>query len=137
MAMLMNSSAKDNTIVPIGGQLPSGQVAALQLDSSANLKINLVADSTPLTPASPTAANVGTISGSVVALNASRKGLVLVNTSSNYISLGFGVEAVLYSGITLNPSGGVFVMDGFTFCTSQIYAIASGVSSNLAIQEYA
>ena len=92
---------------------------------------------TALTPGSPTAASVGVTSGSALAANASRKGLVLVNTSANYISLGFGAAAVLYSGITLNPSGGTFVMDEFTFCTSQIYAVASGATSNLGIQEMA
>lgn len=90
---------------------------------------------TPLTGAAPTSASVGVASAQAVAANANRKGLVLVNTSANRISLGFGNAAVLDSGITLNPSGGVFVMDEFCFSTQAINAIASGAASNLAIQE--
>ena len=90
-----------------------------------------------LTAASPTYATVGITSASAVAANANRKGLLLVNTSANYISLGIGAAAVLYSGITLNPSGGAFWMDEYSFSTGAIYAIASGATSNLAIQELA
>ncbi len=90
----------------------------------------------PLTASSPTAASVGVGSGQVVAANTSRKGLVLINTSTAYISLGIGVAAVLYSGITLNPSGGTFEMDSFMFFTDAVNAIASAGSSNLAIQEF-
>ena len=90
---------------------------------------------TPLTPASPGAATVGVASGSVLAANASRTGLVLVNTSTNTISIGFGAAAVLNSGITLTPNG-AFTMQSSTFTTTEIFAIASGAGSNLAIQEY-
>ena len=90
---------------------------------------------TPHTAASPTFATVGTSSGTVLAANASRKGLVLVNTSINIIYLSFGVTAVVNSGITLTPYGS-FVMDELTLSTAQINGIASGASSNLAIQEY-
>lgn len=89
----------------------------------------------PLTAASPTFATVAGASGSVVAANANRKGLILVNTSANYISLGFGAAAVLYSGITLAPYG-VFNMAEYDLSTAQIFAIGSAVASNLAIQEF-
>lgn len=99
---------------------------------------NPVSTKTALTPSAPTAASVGIASGAAVAINANRKGLILINTSANYISLGFGANAaVLYSGITLNPNGGTFVMDEFTFTTQAVNAIASGATSNLAIQEMA
>lgn len=86
------------------------------------------------TPASPANASVGVASAQILAANSSRTGLVLVNLSSNIISLGLGVAAVLNSGITLTPNG-TFVMDAFTFVTTSIFAIASGASSSLAIQE--
>ncbi len=80
---------------------------------------------------------MGAASGVAVALNANRKGLVLVNTSANRISLGFGANAaVLDSGITLMPNGGTFAMDEYSFSTAAINAIASGAGSNLAIQEF-
>ena len=96
---------------------------------------NPVSSKVPLTASSPTAATVGTSSGSAVASNANRKGLVLTNTSNNTISFGIGAAAVLNSGITLVP-GGTWVMDEYTFSTGTINAIASAVSSNLAIQEF-
>lgn len=95
-----------------------------------------VSVSSALTASSPTAASVGVATGQAVAANASRKGLVLVNTSANNISLGFGAAAVLNSGITLMPNGGTFVMDQYTHSTAVVNAIAGGAASNLAIQEY-
>lgn len=96
----------------------------------------LASSKTDLVPAAPAAAAVGVASAQVVAANANRKGLVLVNTSLARISLGFGSPAVLDSGITLFPSGGTFEMDEWTFDTGAVNAIASLVASNLAIQEY-
>ena len=89
-----------------------------------------------LAPSAPTAASVGVASAQALAANASRKGLVMVNTSSARISFGFGSAAVLDSGITLYP-GGVFEMDAFMFDLGAVNAIASAAASNLAIQEYA
>jgi hypothetical protein len=90
----------------------------------------------PLTPASPTVNTVGVASAQAVAANANRKGLVLTNVSGNVISLGLGVAAVLNSGISLMPNGGVFVMDPFTFSTAVVNAIAAAASSTLGIQEF-
>lgn len=89
-----------------------------------------------LTGASPTAASVGVASAEAVAANANRKGLVLVNVSSNVISLGFGAAAVLNSGITLNALGGAWTMNKETFTTQQVQAIAGGAASPLAVQEF-
>lgn len=94
-----------------------------------------VQNATDLTPAAPTAATVGVASAQAVAANASRRGLVLTNTSANRISLGFGATAVLDSGVTLFP-GGIFQMDMHLFDLGAVNAIASAASSNLAIQEY-
>ena len=91
---------------------------------------------TARTASSPAAASVGTSSAQAVASNGSRKGLVLVNTSSNDISIAFGATAVLNSGITLLAGGGAFTMTEFNFTTAAVNAIAGGASSNLAIQEY-
>lgn len=88
-----------------------------------------------LTSNSPTASSVGVTSAQILAANANRKGLILVNTSSGNISLGFGAAAVLNSGITLYP-GGSFNMDEYCFTTSAINAIASVAASNIGIQEW-
>lgn len=100
-------------------------------DSTGTISIS----KTALTPSSPTAATVGVTSAQVVATNSSRKGLILVNTSVNTISIGLGTTAVLNSGITLYP-GGTFQMDEFCYTTGAVNAIASAASSNLSIQEY-
>ncbi|MCX6500785.1 MAG: hypothetical protein NTU93_18630 [Arthrobacter sp.] len=72
-----------------------------------------------------------------MALNAARKGLVLVNTSANDMSLAFGAAAaVLNSGITLKANGGTWVMDAFNYTTEAISAIAGAAGSNLAVQEF-
>lgn len=91
---------------------------------------------TPLTGSAPTFANVGIASGIALAANANRKGAIFINTSANWISLAFGVAAVLYSGITLAPNGGSFNMSEHDYSTQEIRAIASGAASNLAIQEF-
>lgn len=88
-----------------------------------------------LTSNSPSAASVGITSSQILATNASRKGLILVNTSSANISLGLGTAAVLNSGITLYP-GGTFNMDEYCFTTAAINAVASIAASNLGIQEW-
>lgn len=90
---------------------------------------------TALTASSPASASVGVTSGQVVAANASRKGLVLINTSIGNVSFGLGANAVLNNGITLTPFG-VWVMDELTFFTGAINAIGSVGSQNLAIQEF-
>ena len=90
----------------------------------------------PLVAESPTSASVGVASGQLLAANTSRMGLTLVNTSVNTISIGIGATAVLNSGITLNASGGTWVMDEVTFSTAAINAIAGAASSNIAIQQF-
>jgi hypothetical protein len=119
--------------ISVSGVNPSGNVQPATIGTLGDLQTNT---KTILTPASPTFATVGVSSGSAVNLNTNRKGLILTNTSSNTISLGFsGNAAVLNSGITLYP-GWIWIMDEFNFTTNAIAAIASGASSNLAIQEF-
>lgn len=88
-----------------------------------------------LSPRPPAAATVDTASVLAVAENLARRGLVLVNTSGNRISLGLGYAAVLDSGITI-AAGGSWVMGVEDFVSGPIFAIASGATSNLAIQEF-
>jgi len=109
------------------------QFAVVRISSARRL---LVDSKAPLTASSPTFVTVGAASGAAVAANSSRKGLILVNTSANTISLGMaGATAVLNSGPTLLP-GGVYSMGEFDFSTGAVNAIASAASSNLAIQEF-
>lgn len=115
---------------PVAGRLPVDGSGVTQPISGT------VATKTALTAASPTSASVGVVSAQALAANATRKGLVLVNTSANNISLGFGATAVLNSGVTLLSNGGTFNMDEYDFNTSAVNAIAGGAASNLAIQEY-
>lgn len=109
------------TAIPVGIQGISGSVS-----------VNRVG----FTPSAPTGTSVGVASVLIVSSNVNRRGLVLINTSTNWISLGFGTTAVLYRGITLSPGGSSFVMDDFTYCTSAVYAIASKTNSNIAVQEF-
>lgn len=96
----------------------------------------VVSTKTPLTGSSPTFATVGTSSAQVIGANASRKSLVFVNLSSNNISFGIGANAaVAGSGITLTPNG-VWEADEYSYIISAVNAIATGASSNLAIQEF-
>jgi hypothetical protein len=104
------------------------QRVALSSDSVVSTKTALAANS-------PTFATVGVTSAQVLAANASRKGLILINTSTGNISIGFGSTAVLNSGVTLYPNG-TFFMDEYMYTTSAITAIAANASSNLAIQEW-
>lgn len=96
---------------------------------------SVISSKTALTGNSPTYATVGVSSAQALASNSSRKGLILTNTSTGNISLGFGATAVLNSGITLYP-GGVFFMDEYMYTTAAVNAIAANASSNLAIQEW-
>lgn len=128
--------AKVNPIVgQLGVQGGAGSVSANTQRVAVATDANVVSTKTALTASSPTAATVGVASAQAVASNASRRGLVLVNTSNNTISLGIGAAAVLNSGITL-LSGASWTMNEFTFVTGAINAIASGASSNMAIQEF-
>lgn len=95
----------------------------------------LVSTKSVLNPSAPTFVTVGLTSTQVLAANASRTSVRLVNTSTNNISLGFGAPAVLNSGMTLFPQG-VYNMDEYDFYRGAINAIASGASSNLAVQEF-
>lgn len=95
----------------------------------------IVTTRTALTALTPTFATVDVTSAEVVAANPLRKGLDLVNTSENTISLGIGTPAVLNSGITLQP-GSTYYMSEYDYFISNIEGISDSAGSNLAIQEY-
>jgi len=92
--------------------------------------------SAALTASSPTVVTVTTGSTAVVALNASRKGLVLTNTGTKAVYFGIGTAAVLGSGIYLSAAGGVWVMDSNTFTTAAINGIVSAATTTVSIQEF-
>jgi len=114
------------------GNFTVAQATASNLNATVT---GTVSTKTALTANSPTFATVGVTSAQALASNASRKGLILINTSTGNISLGFGVAAVLNSGITLYPNG-TFFMDEYMYTTAAVNAIAANASSNLAIQEW-
>lgn len=86
-------------------------------------------------PVSPATGTASSVSSTVVAANANRKGLIIMNLGAANVHFGCGATAVLNSGITLNPNG-VWVMDQYTFTTSAINAIVGTGTATLAIQEY-
>ncbi len=95
-----------------------------------------VSTKTPLVAATPSSASVGTSSSQVVAANASRKGLIIINLSANTISLGIGTAAVLNSGITLTALGSVWQESEYDYVTGAINAISSVAASAISIQEF-
>jgi hypothetical protein len=118
------------------GNLSAGTLRVTLATNQATLTNALpVTTKTALTASAPAAGSVGVASAQLVASAATRKGLVLVNTSVATVSLGFGAAAVLNSGITLLP-GDSWSMDEYCFSTGAINAIASVAASNVAVQEF-
>lgn len=119
--------------IQVGGKDPSGDLQTLNTDASGNL---ITVSKIALTPSAATAVSVGVASTSLVAANASRKGLIVTNISANKISLNLlGGAAVLNTGITLFP-GWIWEMDEFSFTTNAIDAIASVAATVITIQEF-
>lgn len=94
-----------------------------------------VEDNISLSPKAPLSVLVGIVSSVVIYENVKRKGLIVINSSGNTVSLGLGVDATLYKGITLYP-GGTFNMAEEDFYAGTIYAIAGAIDSLLSIQEF-
>ena len=82
----------------------------------------------------PTSGSVSSSDSVVLAANAARKKMVIVNIGSTNVFFGDGQAAVMNSGIVLTPNG-TWVMDSYTFTTAAIHAICA-TSSALSIQEY-
>jgi hypothetical protein len=82
----------------------------------------------------PATASVGNTDSIILAANASRKKLVIVNIGAVPVFFGDGQTAALNSGIVLTPNG-TWVMDSYTFTVAALHAICSSAST-LSIQEY-
>lgn len=115
------NSAGNLVGVSIGNPLPTAQQGA----------INVAQVTSPLAPATASVTGSDSV---VVASNASRKGLIVINLGTVNVNFGCGATAILGGGITLTPNG-TWVMDQFTFYNGAIHAICTS-SSTLAIQEY-
>lgn len=125
---------------PVSGPLTDTQLRASAVPVSgafypATQPVSL--STSALSPASPTSATVGTSSAQIVAADAATKFVELTNThATNWIYLAFGATAVVGSGVALAPGGGSWSPPpGFTV-TSAVNAIASGASTNVAVQRY-
>jgi len=94
--------------------------------------VSTTVTTSPLTPSNSV---VTTASSQILASNANRKGLVIINTGSYTVSLGFSNAAVANSGVVLYPSG-TFNMDAYSFTTSNVTAIATTENSYVGIQEW-
>lgn len=96
----------------------------------------VVATGGALTVSTDSAVSVGTSDTAVLAANASRRYVQLVNdsTATIYLRLGAGA-ATLNSGIRVNPNGGSFVIDSSNLYTGEIRAIAAAAASNLTVVE--
>lgn len=112
--------------------------AAIYGDSSGTLSAKLRGINAMVrglgTALAPASASVTSSDSIVVAANASRKKLVIMNLGTVNVHFGDGFAAAINSGITLTPNG-TWVMDRYTFTTAAIHAIC-GSASVLAIQEY-
>ena len=131
-------------------QTVNGTVTVVS-SNSANLLANVTVTNFPATqnvavtgnvsttvttnPLTPSNSVVTTASSQILASNANRKGLVIINTGSYTVSLGFSNAAVANSGVVLYPSG-TFNMDAYSFTTSNVTAIATTANSYVGIQEW-
>ena len=126
----VKTSAVYNSTLPT---FTNGQRADNQSDANG---AQFVSTKVPRTYSAPTTTLVNTTSTLILAANANRKGLYLSNTTATQqISLGFSGNAAAYqNGLTLFP-GEKFWMDEYSFSTGAIYAITSGATTYIGIQE--
>lgn len=90
-----------------------------------------------LTASAPDTATVTASSTEVVAANANRQGLVIVNITGNPVFLAFGANiAVLNNGIALTTMGSVYETSEYDFVTSAVNAISTVASNVISIQEF-
>lgn len=112
---------------------PAGGVVSIQ--GVVNGINQPVTTKTALTANAPFTVSVGVTSGTFLASNTSRKGLIVVNTSNATVSFGIGTAAVLNAGVTLYP-GGTWELDEYCLVTGAINAIAGAAASGVAGQEF-
>lgn len=84
----------------------------------------------------PANGGVGTTSEIVVPENANRVGLTMVNISDQTMYLGIGQTSTLKAGIVLNPAGGAWSMDEYSYTKEAITAIAHTKTLIIAFQEF-
>lgn len=97
-----------------------------------------VSTKTDLTGDAPFADTISTSEDQLLASTATRKGLLIVNTSASgqKLSLAFdGQAAVLDSGITLE-AGDAWNMDEFSFTTGEVRWVGSAASTTCAGQQF-
>ena len=90
-----------------------------------------------LTWAAPTFVTILSTSLVALAANASRRGAILVNDSSQdiFLSLRTGAPAVVGSGFRINAGGGSYEITNENLTLDSIQAIAASGSNNLTIHE--
>ncbi len=78
--------------------------------------------------------NVTTTSGTIVAANTSRRGLVIVNDSDTAMWVAIGQTAVVNQGIRLNAKGGTLVLSrhGTLFSTELVAGIHAATGNKVA-----
>jgi hypothetical protein len=86
------------------------------------------------TAIAPASASVISTDSVVIAANALRKKMVVINVGAVNVFFGDGFSSAMNSGIMLTPNG-TWVMDRYTFTTNDIHAICAS-NSTLSIQEY-
>lgn len=136
ITQLTNLNAKDFATQTTLAAILAKLIAAPSTEAKQDDTITAINSDPALTAAAPGSAVVGVASGSVLAANVNRKGLIITNISEGAISLAFGNTAVLYSGITLAPYGGTYSMARFDKSTATVFAIAELADSRISIQEY-
>jgi len=93
------------------------------------MDINLIEN---MTTASSTA---GSSSTELVAANAARKYLAIVNDSDETVYISIGETAVVGKGIRLNANGGSFEMDNSNLSFKAVNGICSSGDKNVTYQE--
>lgn len=89
------------------------------------------------TASAPQTVAVGTTSGTVIAGNVDRAGLIITNLSTGTIYLAFdGLTAILNGGGVIGANGGVFNMDEFTFTKGTVTGIGNAANMTVAVQEF-
>jgi hypothetical protein len=127
-----------NTVAQNLTQVNGSAISLGQTTKANSLPVTLPSDaSIPINTGTPaeTAVTVGASNISVLAANANRKFLSLVNDSNNTIYVTFsGTNAALNTGTRLNANGGAILFDRYV-PTAAVKAIATAASSNLLVTE--
>lgn len=116
--------------VPDGEQLATEQgqqdiIDALNINTGINIANSMV----------NTKIDVGATSTPVLAANADRRFLFLVNDSDENIYVSLGSVAVLNEGILLTAGGGALTLDIASMWLGSISAICASGSKNLTVSE--